>query len=240
MLSEKIVVIDDDPRIHKSIKLSLPEYEIIDFSNGEEALAYLKKPNEIQLVLLDVMMPRMSGIDVLAEIKKVKKDIGVIILTGFGSKDILLEALRNRADDFIEKPIQLPELKEKIHLILKDRLGAQNLRRNKNNQVDRIKRFMERNYSNVKLDFIANAMCLSPKYVSRFFNENSPYSFREYKLRIKMDRARALLIKTHRDVNEIAIELGYQNPESFMRIFKRMNKMTPTQYRKKESKRRNP
>ena len=238
MLSEKIVIIDDDPRIHKSIKLGLPEYEIIDFSNGEEALAYLKKPNEIQLVLLDVMMPRMNGLDVLVEIKKVKKDMGVIILTGFGSKDVLLDALRNRADDFIEKPIQMPELREKIRLVLKEKLGVQNLRRNKNDQVGRIKRFIERNYNNVKLDFIADSMCLSPKYVSRFFNKNSSSSFREYKLQIKMDRAKSLLVKTHLDVNEIAIELGYQNPESFMRIFKRMNKVTPTQYRKKESRRK--
>ena len=239
MLSEKIVLIDDDPRIHKSIQLGLPEYEVIDFDNGEKALAYLKKPNETHLVLLDVMLPRMNGIDVLAEIKKVKKDMGVIMLTGFASKDVVLDALRNRADDFIEKPIQMPELKEKIHTILKEKLGAQNLRRDKNNQVDRIKCFIERNYSNVKLDFIANEMCLSPKYVSRFFNQKNDTTFREYKLQTKMVRARTLLTTTHLDVGEIAIELGYQNPESFMRIFKRINHMTPTQYRKKEGKRRN-
>jgi len=238
MISEKIVVVDDDPRIIKSIKLAFPEYEFIDFSNGEDALTYLKKPNNINVVLLDFMMPQMDGISVLSEIKRFMNNVGVILMTGYGSKDVVLDALRNHADDFIEKPIQMPELKDKLHFLLRERLHAQNLRKDKNNQVDRIKRFIERNCNNVKLDYIANEMCLSPKYVSRFFNQNNELNYRDYRLQIKMDRAKSLLTKTRLDVCEIAIELGYQNPESFMRIFKRMTKMTPTQYREKNSKKR--
>ncbi|MCK5259835.1 MAG: response regulator transcription factor [Candidatus Omnitrophica bacterium] len=238
MISEKIVVIDDDPRIIKSVKLAFPEYEFIDFSDGEEALAYLRTPNNINVVLVDFMMPKMDGISVLSEIKKGMDHIGVILMTGYGSKDVILDALRNHADDFIEKPIQMPELKEKLRFFLKERLHAQNLRKDKNNQVDRIKRFIERNCNNVKLDFIADEMCLSPKYVSRFFNQNNELNYREYRLQVKMDRAKSFLTKTHLNVCEIAIELGYQNPESFMRIFKRMTKMTPTQYRKKKGNKR--
>ena len=238
MISEKIVVIDDDPRIIKSIKLAFPEYEFIDFSNGEDALIYLKKPNNINVVLLDFMMPKMDGISVLSEIKKRMNNIGVILMTGYGSKDIILDALRNHADDFIEKPVQMPELKDKLRFLLRERLHVQNLRKDKNNQVDRIKRFIERNCNNVKLDYIADEMCLSPKYVSRFFNQNNELNYRDYRLQIKIDRAISLLTETHLDVCEIAIELGYQNPESFMRIFKRMTKMTPTQYRKKKGKKR--
>jgi len=233
MISEKIVVIDDDPRVIKSIKLALPVYEFIDFSNGEDALTYLRKPNNINIVLLDFMMPKMDGISTLSEIRKFMDNVGVILMTGYGSKDVVIDALRNRADDFIEKPFQIVELKEKIHSILKEKLRFQNLRKDKNNQVDRIKRFIERNCNNVNLDYIASEMCLSSKYVSRFFNQNNELNFREYKLQIKMDRAKSLLTKTHLDVCEIAIELGYQNPESFMRIFKRITKMTSTQYRKK-------
>ena len=238
MISEKIVVIDDDPRIIKIIKLSFPEYEIIEFNNGEDALTYLRKPNDINIVLLDFMMPGMDGISVLSEIKKFMSNVGVIFMTGYGSKDVVLDALRNHADDFVEKPIQMPELKEKIHSILREKLHSQNLRKDKNNQVGRIKHFIERNCNNVNLEYIADEMCLSPKYVSRFFNQNNELSYRDYRLQIKMDRAKSLLTTTHLDVCEIAIELGYQNPESFMRIFKRMTKMTPTQYRKKNSKKR--
>src|SRR3990167_2098322 len=76
-------------------------------------------------------------------------------------------------------------------------------------------------------------MCLSPKYVSRMFNKTHGASFRDYKVKVKLDLAKNLLKKTSFSVNKIAFDLGYQNAESFMRIFKRVSKVTPTQYRKK-------
>ena len=233
MISEKIIVVDDDSRIIRSIRLAFPEYEIIGFNDGRDALHYLRKLNEINLVLLDVMMPKIDGISVLSEIKKIKSSIAVILMTAYGSKDVILEALRNRAEDFVDKPIQMPDLKEKIRGLLKEKLYFQNPKRNKNAQVDRIKRFIERNSKNVKLDQIANELCLSSKYVSRLFNKINKTNFRDYKLKIKIERAKTLLTETKLNINEIAMEVGYQNSESFMRIFKRKTKMTPTQYRRK-------
>ena len=238
MISEKIVIVDDDPRIIKSFTYAFPEYEFLAFNDGEGALAFLRKPNNINVVLLDFMMPKMDGISALAEIKNVRPETGVILMTGYGTKDVIIDALRNHADDFIEKPIQMAELKGKIQALLRERLYVQNVRKDKDDQVDRIKRFVERNSTNVNLGFVANELCLSPKYVSRVFNRNSPLSYRAFKLQVKMDKAKALLTKTYKDVCEIAIELGYQNPESFMRIFKRMFQMTPTEYRKKNGQKR--
>ena len=238
MISEKIVIVDDDPRIIKSVKLAFPEYEFIEFQNGEDVLQFLRKPNNINIILLDFMMPKMDGISALSEIKGFMPDVGVILMTGFGTRDVIIDALRNHADDFIEKPIQMPDLKRKILRLLRERLYVQNIRKDKNDQVDRIKRFIERNSTNVNLDYVANELCLSPKYVSRVFNRNSSVNYRNFKLQVKMDKAKALLTKTQKDVCEIAIELGYQNPESFMRVFKRLTKITPTQYRKKNGNKR--
>ncbi|MBL8012516.1 MAG: response regulator transcription factor [Candidatus Omnitrophica bacterium] len=231
MISEKIVVIDDDERIAKSFRIAFPEYEIISFDDGRKALEYLARPNESNMVFLDVMMPKMNGLSVLAEIRKLKKDFGVVLMTAFASKDIAIEALRNHADDFIEKPFQIPDVKDKIRQILKVKLHDQNLRQDKGNQVERIKHFVQRNYSEAKLDYVASELCLSPKYISRIFSREHSMNFRNYKLQIRMDRAKELLRTTKLNVSEIALDLGYQNPESFMRIFKRMIKMTPSKYR---------
>ena len=63
MISEKILAVDDDARVIKSIKLSLEEYEIIDFSSGEKVLEFLKNPNEVNLILLDVIPgPVVAGV----------------------------------------------------------------------------------------------------------------------------------------------------------------------------------
>jgi YesN/AraC family two-component response regulator len=236
MISERIVVVDDDPRVVKSLRLGFPEYEFIDFDNGEDALTYLKKPNTINLVLLDVMMAKIDGLTVLSRIRESKKDIAVVIMTAYGSNDIVIQALRSQANDYIEKPFTIQEMKERISAILKARSYQQNLRSDKDDQVNRIKRYIKRNYENVNLKFIAEELCLSPRYVSRLFNKKSKIKFRAYKLKVKMDRAQELLTRTRLTISEIAIQLGYQNPETFMRMFKRLMKLTPTQYRQKSSK----
>ncbi len=236
MISEKIVVIDDDARIIRSIKLAFPEFEIIDFNDGEEALKYLKRPNAINVILLDILMPKMDGLTVLSEIRELKRDIGVIIMTGFGSKDVIIQALKSKADDYIEKPFSITDLRNKIKTILGKKLYDQNFRQDKNDQVERIKRFIKTNYSNVNLTYIAEELSLSSRYVSRLFNKKSGMSYRQFKLDIKMDRARELLTKSHLTVSEIGIQLGYKNPETFMRTFKRLMKQTPSVYRAKTKK----
>ena len=229
MISEKIVVIDDDPKVVRSVELALNEHEIIAFHKGQEALDFLSQPNEINLILLDVMMPQMDGITVLQSLEKFKKQYSVIMMTAYASTDIAIQALRHNATDFIEKPFNIPELKEKVRTLLKK--NYQENGHSQVNRVERIKRYIQRNHSNVSLDSIANELCLSTKYVSRMFNEQNNSSFRDYKIKIKMDMAKSLLANSTFTVNEIAEKLGYLNPESFMRIFKRKTHLTPSQYR---------
>ncbi len=233
MILDKIMVVDNDPRIISSLKLVLTDYEIIAYHSGEEVIQYLKKPNEISLILLDVFMQGMDGLSVLNEIKKINKDIAVMIMTAFGSMDIALQALRNKADDFIEKPFDVVELREKIKILLKEKARFIPGKKSKDDKVERIKKFIEKNHTNASLNYIAGEMCLSAKYVSRMFYQKNGAGFREYKIKVKMKMAKSLLKKSSLTIKEISNNLGYENPESFMRIFKRTEKLTPTEYKKR-------
>lgn len=235
MISEKVIIIDDDQRIIKSVEIALNEYEFVAFTDAQKAIEYIKKPHQIHLVLLDVMMPTVNGLDVLSQIKKIRPDMKVIMITGHCSKDIVIEALRRHADDFVEKPVQMGELKEKmVRLIWESKRLEKEL--NPNDKVERIKNFIDRNYRNVNLDYIAEEMRLSSKYVSRIFINNHGTSFRGYKIQKKMEKAKFLLANTGLDIKEIAYDLGYQNPESFMRTFKLQEKVTPSEYRQQQEK----
>jgi two-component system NtrC family response regulator len=79
-------------------------YKVISASNGQEALKVFKK-NLIDMVVSDVKMPDLNGIDLLSELKSVNQDIPIILMTAYGSISMAVEALRQGAYYFFEKPI---------------------------------------------------------------------------------------------------------------------------------------
>lgn len=234
MIKKKILVIDDDKRAIKSIKLSLEEYKIIGFENSSDALMYLKKNKDVDLVITDIVMPDLNGIDLLKTIRKVNKEIKVILMTGYGTKDMAIDALRNGADDFIEKPFSVDFLRNKVQKFVT--INAVEKNYDLTDYVDGVKDFVDKNHNNASLSAVSELASLSPKYLSRVFRNKTGITFREYKLQVKMDYAKTLLANTRMMISDISDNLGYQNPESFMRVFKRIFAMTPRQYRNENKK----
>lgn len=104
----KILVIDDERSIRNSMKdiLSFEGHEVLLAENGMEGLASVKidKP---ELVFCDIKMPKIEGIDVLKRIKEFTAETPVIMISGHGTIDTAIDAIKNGAYDFIEKPLDL-------------------------------------------------------------------------------------------------------------------------------------
>lgn len=232
-MADKILIVDDDEDLRSELCEFLEGYQTIEASSAEEALRLLKRPNEIGLVILDVMMPGLSGLDILTEIKRMEPSLKTIILTGHSSKDIAIEALRAHADDYIEKPLGLGRVKDTVERLLEIRRGEPDLSTlDLKGKTEKVKRFVERNCcKKITLEEAANAVCLSPKYLSRVFKEQLKTGFSEYKLSLKFAKAKELLKESGCNINQIAQNLGYENAESFIRQFKKLSGKTPTQYR---------
>lgn len=234
-MADKILLVDDDLEFRQELKDALDEYEVIDVPNGQSALQLLRRAHEIGVVILDFMMPGISGTEVLEEIRKTDPGMGVIMLTGYSSKDVAIEALKNHADDYIEKPVDINVLKETIDKLLASRrgvpqAGALDLK----GKIEKVKSFIERNcYKKTTLKEAAQAVCLSPKYLSRVFNEHTGVGFSDYKLGLKIEKSKELLEKSGYNVNQISDKLGYENAESFIRQFKKLTGNTPSEYRKR-------
>jgi len=90
-----ILVIDDEDSIRKVLSIALQEkgYNIFEATNGREGLEVFKQKRP-EIVITDVKMPEMSGLEVTREIKKINDDVDVIIVTGYGSEDLVIESLR--------------------------------------------------------------------------------------------------------------------------------------------------
>ena len=233
-MPNKILLVDDDREFREEFKEFLETYEVIEAESGEEALKILKKPNEIDLVLLDVRLPGIKGTEVLKEIKTIAPGLGIIILTGHSSEDVAIEALKGHADDYLEKPLNAEEAKKVIDDLLESKSGAAAEGARGEDKIEKVKRFVERNcYKKVCLKDAAEAVALSPKYLSRIFKENLGIGFNEYRLKIKMREAKALLENTELNIDHVAYKLGYQNTESFTRLFKELSGKTPSEYRKR-------
>ena len=105
-----ILIVDDETGARESLRMILkPIYEVHTAEDGRKAIDFISQ-NEVDLVTLDLNMPGLSGIEVLKEIKKLKPDIEVIIVTAYGTEANEQEAIRNGAGDFISKPFSVTDI----------------------------------------------------------------------------------------------------------------------------------
>src|SRR5258707_5881329 len=125
----RILIIDDEADIRESLEalLSLEGYSIEFATNAAEGEAALAKSN-YDVVLLDLMMPDRSGIDLLHDLRKKDKETPVILITAYGSIEVAVKALKEGATDYFSKPWDNEKLLLEIgHIIAKGRLEQENI-----------------------------------------------------------------------------------------------------------------
>lgn len=112
----KVIIVDDDPAVSRFIHEYLKEKDIasMTFESPEEALNVIRSESDIKLVLLDVEMPEMSGLEVLKKIKQITPNLDVIMVTGQSDIELAEECLKVGAMDYIAKPIDLEYLETSV------------------------------------------------------------------------------------------------------------------------------
>ncbi|MCU0723624.1 MAG: response regulator transcription factor [Planctomycetes bacterium] len=116
----KILVVEDEAAIRRGIvdALRFAGYEVEEAADGEEGLARAVAPG-LDLVLLDLMMPKMDGFTVLKEARKARPRLPVIILTARGAEDDRVRGLKGGADDYVVKPFSAKELLARVEAVLR-------------------------------------------------------------------------------------------------------------------------
>lgn len=114
----KILVVEDDEVIREGVSEYLREfnYTVIEAKDGREALE--KFDSSVNLVILDIQIPFINGLEVLKEIRK-KSNLPVLMLTAFGDEEFKIDAFTHLADGYMEKPFSLPVLKVRIDSLIK-------------------------------------------------------------------------------------------------------------------------
>lgn len=117
-----ILIVDDDEEICTTLKEIFEEeedYQAEYVTSGEEALKVMNEKN-YDVVISDLMMPKVSGMDLLTSVKRNQPDAEVVMITAFGSVENAVEAMKKGAVDYIEKPFKLSDIRTSIKRVLEE------------------------------------------------------------------------------------------------------------------------
>jgi two-component system response regulator PilR (NtrC family) len=120
----RILVVDDERSMRELLAIVLRRegYDVLLAENGKSAIAMLEK-EPVDILISDIKMPDLSGVDVLRAAKRVDQDILGIMITAFASTDTAVEAMRLGACDYLSKPFDIDLLKMKVREKIENRCG---------------------------------------------------------------------------------------------------------------------
>ncbi|WP_278682352.1 response regulator transcription factor [Paraclostridium bifermentans] len=242
-----IIVVEDEAPIRDWIAYTISnisdEFNVLaSASNGKEAyeLALNLKP---KVIISDIKMPIMGGIELTKKIKEVFPDIYVILLTNYAEFSYAKEAISCGVYEYLVKsdirPKELKEILDKVNESEKEleknkasRLQKENtLSESKDGYSKTIKKsidYIHKNYKqNISLQDISNYVFLSHEYFSRLFKEEVGENFSSYLTNYRMKKAESLIKNTDMKISQIAIEVGYTNASYFSRSYKKFKGISP-------------
>ena len=252
---KRILIVEDDAdlvRMHR--ELLADRYSVIVRSSGEQAVRYLKNAPEIDLALVDVRLPDVSGLEVLKELKRIKPCVPAIIMTAFGNERVAVKAFRCGAREYIKKPFSTDELLKRIEFCLSlsiieqaknrkvltnetDEISVDLLSRTRESrQVHTLQQallYIHNNFSmDISLDRVAGAAGISKYHFSRLFKEMTGLTYQSYLNRVRIEQAKKLLNDDALSITDTGCAVGYADLTHFERIFKKLTGVTPSTFRR--------
>ncbi|MFH2138989.1 MAG: response regulator [Candidatus Omnitrophota bacterium] len=119
MRKARILVIDDETVVGEVFISAFEEYEIIPAANGEEALEVLDTSDKIDIIVLDVMIPGLSGLELIRQMRKHSPRSKIVILSGYSAENENIKKLSAEVDEVMEKPFDIGKTKEVFKKLLK-------------------------------------------------------------------------------------------------------------------------
>lgn len=247
------LIVEDEPLMREYLMLHLTSIHGMWKTegcarDGLEALALLKA-RPFDLVITDIKMPHMDGLELADYIHVNHPGTDVIILTGYSEFDYARAAVRANAADYLLKPLQDVELHKALSKLAAKRMTADSVpaavpfpaeaapkepaRDDPGILVQRARTYIRAHFTEpLSLNEVANTLAVNPAYLSSIFKSERGESYSKFILRLRMERS-ALLLRTYSvgKVNDIAPEVGYSSTKHFYTVFKDYFGMTPNEYR---------
>ena len=248
----KVLIIDDDKELCVLIKRSVLSEDIeADFCNtGKEGLQKLKE-KEYQLVILDVMMPGMDGVECCRRLKTELQTchVPVILLTACSLDEQRIQGYNGGADSYISKPFNSQLLLSRIRNLIDSRrqlrqffgdnqtLAKENICDIDKDFVSRFKSLVEEKMRDPELNVedLGKDMGLSRVQLYRKLKSLTNYAPNELLRQARLKKATSLLASSEMTVAEIAYEVGFSSPSYFTKCYKEQFGESPTDFLKRKN-----
>jgi YesN/AraC family two-component response regulator len=219
-----------------AIELILGDDHILHLAEtGRTALEILSR-ERIDTVLLDLKLPDIHGIEVLRQIRRTTPQLPVIILTGNSDHETAKAAARLGVSDYLDKPFDAGELKEKIREVL---LRGRSIQRNKAswhagpNLASAAEALIRDRYAEkLTLGGIARSLGVSPRQLTRAFKNTCGITFKTYQARMRIYEAQLLLLGGNELIKAVMALVGYKKISHFYKDFHRFTGKTPGDFRR--------
>jgi YesN/AraC family two-component response regulator len=245
-----VFIVEDDTAVRALLRAALDGIAwVLEASDGEQAVKVLhdRAGRAVDLMLVDHLLPKRSGLEVLRLSRQQWPWIPVVIITGFGSEDLAIQAFRAGAKDYLKKPIDVREFRRVIlaharrYRLLADRgakppetsapfpeeAGATHL------GICRALIFVREHFTEpITLGQVAVEAGLSRFHFCRLFHRQVGFSFRGYLHALRIDHAKILLADPRITVTDAAYSSGFNDLSHFDRSFNRFVGVSPTAYRR--------
>jgi YesN/AraC family two-component response regulator len=221
---KQVLIVDDDRAALEAMGAAV-EREFHVFAAPDIATATHALDREtIDLVILDVVLDQESGLDFLPRLRETS-DVPVLLISGYGTKEIVIEALRSHASDYLDKPFSATQLLDRARALI-----AQGPR--PNHISDRIRHFIDQHYMREwTVDRLARALNLSVRTMRQIFRRRYQRSVMDFLEEVRITRARELLATTDLSIHAIAAEVGFHDPHYFGRVFRQRAGKCPRAFR---------
>lgn len=200
---------------------------------------------DAELILMDIEMPGMNGLEAARQILDRKPDCKVIFITAYSLFSYAHEAVKLGACDYILKPVNPKEVEQAIYRACVQLESRKQLEQeaaddsdeteNGDALMNKVKQYLKCNYMlyDISLDSVSRIVNMAPAYFSSRFKKCFGVNFVDYVAELRMNAAQELLKDPLRSTSEIATMVGYDSANYFTRAFKKHLGVTPTDYRRR-------
>jgi YesN/AraC family two-component response regulator len=239
-----VLVVEDDVPVRSLVKTALEDIaRVREASDADEALRILEDGagGALDVMLVDYKLPGRTGLELLRLVNARWPSLSAVMMTGFGSEDLAIQALRAGARDYLRKPLDVGELRRVVSACARIRrspaergtFGREAQLPVAHSGLRHALAFVREHFAEpLTLSQVADEARLSRFHFCRLFQRRVGISFRAYLCGLRIARAQALLADRELTVTEVAYAIGFNDLSHFDKVFNRIVGMSPTVYRR--------